>query len=214
MKSEQMVYLVYVVFFLLLVGTVFMVPILAFHQDMDWAYNAYGYTCHQKISRSICIFNNTNGFQLGDCTPQIGNFIDSKIDKTTTGIGNQSEFGYKIPVCARDVGIYGSMLLGAIAYPFVRKLEDRKVYPAIFLVLAIVPLGIDGSVQLLSELGFLPFIYESTNMIRLATGFVAGFASSFYAIPILMNMFGGREHQTKEVWNLGSRNKQKTKKSR
>lgn len=197
MKKERIVYLVYVGFFLLLVGSMFMVPVLAFDQDMSWAYNAYGYTCHQKISRSICIFNNTNGHQIGDCTPQTGDFIDSKIDRTTIGILNGAEFGYKVPVCARDIGIYGSMLVGALVYPFVRKLEERKVYPAIFLILAIVPLGIDGSVQLVSELGFLPFVYESTNTIRLVTGVLAGFASTFYAIPILMNMFGGSNYHTK-----------------
>jgi uncharacterized membrane protein len=34
-----------------------------------------------------------------------------------------------------------------------------------------------------------PFIYESTNTIRLLTGLLAGAVSAFYAIPVLMNMF-------------------------
>jgi len=49
-----------------------------------------------------------------------------------------------------------------------------------------------------SEFGFLPFVYESTNAMRLFTGFLAGFAASLYAIPILMNMFGTDDGETKK----------------
>ncbi|VVC04107.1 Uncharacterised protein [Candidatus Bilamarchaeum dharawalense] len=189
MKSEYIIYIAYVVFFLLLVGAAIYVPILAFNEDATGGYVAFSYTCHQKISRSLCIFNTDNSLWIGDCTLQNGTFIDSRQDRTTTRVETGSTIGYKIPICARDLGIYTAMLLAALVYPFVRKIDDTHVYPAIFLIIAIVPLGLDGTVQLLSELGILPFIYESTNMTRLLTGLLAGFAATFYAIPILMNMF-------------------------
>ena len=187
MKTEHIIYAAYMGFFLLLVGSAFLVPILAFNQDMSAAYNAFGYTCHQKISRSICIFSDG---KIGDCTPQTGTYVNTRIDRATIKVENGSVSGYKIPVCARDVGIYGALLLGGLIYPFVKKMDNRHVYPAIFLILAILPLGLDGTIQLLSEFGFLPFVYESTNLVRLLTGSLAGFVSAFYAIPILMNMFG------------------------
>ncbi len=99
--------------------------------------------------------------------------------------------GFKVPVCARDVGLYLSMLFGGLVYPLVRRINDRYVYPAIYLVIAMVPIGIDGTVQLLSDIGLLPFVYESTNELRLITGFIAGFVAAFYAIPILVNLASG-----------------------
>jgi uncharacterized membrane protein len=193
MKSEYIIYSVYILFFLLLVGATFVVPFMAFDQNMDGAYHAFGYTCHQKLSRSYCIFKNVESVWIADCTDQNGSFVNTKQDRTTIEVNDGTIIGYKIPICARDVGIYSALLIGGLVYPLVRKLNDRYVYPAIYLILAIVPLGLDGTVQLLSEIGILPFLYESTNTIRLVTGLIAGFVSAFYAIPILMNMFGGRK---------------------
>lgn len=172
-------------------GATFIVPFMAFDQDMDSAYTAFAYTCHQKLSRSHCLFKDDQNFWIADCTIQDGSFVNTKQDRTTIMVQDGDAIGYKIPICSRDVGIYGALLIGGIAYPFVRKLDERHIYPAIYLILALIPLGLDGSVQLLSEIGILPFLYESTNLIRLFTGVVAGFVSSFYAIPVLMNMFGG-----------------------
>ncbi len=93
----------------------------------------------------------------------------------------------KMPVCSRDIGLYAAMLIGGLMYPLARKLED-DVPPSIFLILALVPIGIDGGVQIVSEIGILPFLYESTNAVRLITGAVAGLAAAFYAIPILTSL--------------------------
>ncbi len=135
---------------------------------------------------------------MGDCTPQESVFVDSSADRKQitvqgTTVQGSSYVGYKMPMCARDLGIYGAMLLGGILYPLVRNLKTKDVWPAIFLIVAIIPLALDGTIQLVSELGFLPFTYESTNAIRLATGAIAGFVAAFYAIPILMGMFGGKK---------------------
>ncbi len=188
MERERLAYAGYIVFFVILVGAVFAVPMLAFTSDMDAAYKAFSYTCHQKLSRSLCLFGGASGYWIADCTPQEGEFIPGASDRTAVKVVADSVTGYKMPVCSRDVGLYVAMLLGGLVYPFVRRLDDGAMYPAVFLVLAIVPLGIDGSLQLVSELGLLPFIYESTNLIRLATGAIAGFAAAFYAIPVLANL--------------------------
>jgi uncharacterized membrane protein len=199
MKTEHIVYWTYTLFFLLLVVGVFIVPFLAFEQDMNSAYDIFGYTCHQKISRSECIFSDGNNFWFGDCTTQNGSFIDSVEDRETIRVQSDGIIGWKIPICARDVGIYSALLIGGIIYPIFRKIETKKLYPAIYLILAIVPLGLDGTVQLLSEMGLMPFLYESTNMVRLATGLLAGLVSAFYAIPVLMNMFGGSEEYHRKI---------------
>jgi uncharacterized membrane protein len=188
MERGRLAYAGYVIFFVVLVGSVFAVPFLAFSSDMGAAYQAFSYTCHQKLSRSLCLFGGPDGYWIADCTAQEGAFVTGSEDRTAVKVVADSVTGYKMPVCSRDVGLYGAMLLGGLIYPFVRRLEDGAMYPAIFLVLAIVPLGIDGSLQLVSELGVLPFIYESTNLMRVATGAIAGFVAAFYAIPVLVNI--------------------------
>ena len=189
MKNEELAYLLYMSFMSLLVLSIFIIPFLAFTSDMGWAYGAFSVTCHQKLSRSLCLFSDGTSYWVGDCSRQAGEFVSTQADRTQIKVQDGVVTGYKMPVCSRDIGLYGAMLLGGIAYPLSRDLRDRRVWPAIWLVLAVVPLALDGGVQLVSELGLLPFVYESTNMIRLLTGAIAGFVAAFYAIPILVNLF-------------------------
>lgn len=180
-------------FFVVLVGLMVATPLLAFGSDQSALYGAFSYTCHQKISRSLCIFSDGASHWLGDCTPQNGTLVNTLADRTTIKVALDGVTGYKMPACSRDFGIYGAMLLGGLVYPFVRRLDDRDVWPAIWLVVALVPIALDGGIQLLSDMGVLPFVYESSNAVRLLTGGLAGIASAFYAIPLLMNMFGAGE---------------------
>ncbi len=193
MKNAHLAYLLYMLFFALLLGAIFITPLLSFSQDMGAFYSGFSYTCHQKISRSLCLFSDGKGYWVGDCTPQNGVFVDSVEDRTQIKEVYGDVVGYKMPVCSRDLGLYLAMFIGGLAYPFVRRIDDRYVMPAIYLVAAMVPLGIDGTVQLLSDLGLLPFVYESTNEIRLLTGAIAGVAAAFYAIPILVNLVSAGE---------------------
>jgi len=140
------------------------------------------------MSRSLCVFNDGGAYWISDCTPQNGTYVTDRDDRLTLKTENGTAIGYKMPACARDFGIYGAMLLAALAYPFLRKLDDRTVLPAAYLLLALVPMGLDGGIQLASDLGWAPFAYESTNLIRLLTGAIAGGAASFYAIPLLIGM--------------------------
>lgn len=194
MEREEIIYAVYTLLFLVLVGSVLATPILAESHDMEGVYNAYGHTCHQKISRSLCVFNDGEGRWIEDCVPQTGEYITGPADNKATEVGRDGARGYKMPVCARDFGLYAAMLFGAVVYPLVRELKEKKMLPALYLVVAILPLALDGSLQLgtilLTAFDTIDFVYESTNAIRFTTGIIAGFASSFYAIPVLMNIFG------------------------
>jgi len=87
-------------------------------------------------------------------------------------------YAYKLPVCARDVAIYLAMLLGGAILPFVRKVQSTQMPNKWLLAIALVPMAIDGTAQLVG-------LYESTNMLRLITGSIAGFALPFYIIPML-----------------------------
>jgi len=186
MERHHLAYAAYIIMLLALVGAIVLTPFLAFTHDVGVSYDAFGPTCHQKLSRSLCVFSDGGGYWVADCTPQEGEYVTSSEDKEAIEVRNDSVQGFKMPVCARDIGLYGAMLLGGLAYPLLRRLDDVSVYPAIYLVLAIVPLAIDGGGQLVSEIGILPFVYESSNLMRLLTGGIAGFAASFYALPLIL----------------------------
>ncbi len=74
--------------------------------------------------------------------------------------------GNQMPVCARCTGIFLSISFTAFFLIFY-----RIRMPFWLIILLIVPLGVDGVVQLLTP-------YESTNLIRLITGALAGFATT------------------------------------
>ena len=73
--------------------------------------------------------------------------------------------GHQLSVCARCTGIYFGAFVGSF---FARP----KSPPPLFLVAALIPMALDGGTQLLFR--------ESTNVLRLATGLIAGFAVIFY----------------------------------
>ncbi|HIH22435.1 TPA: DUF2085 domain-containing protein [Candidatus Micrarchaeota archaeon] len=159
---------------------IFIVPLLvqSIPQVFSFTHDIYSPTCHQLTSRSLCYFPKNGSFgSFEDCfsSPE---FNESK----AVSVNKFGTIGYKMPVCSRDVGIYSFMLVGGILFSFVRKKDEVALPPAIWLILALVPLGIDGTGQLL---GF----WESTNTMRIITGAIAGFVVPFYAIPLLNRFF-------------------------
>ena len=188
MERDKIIFGAYVGLLFIFILLVALTPYIAFSDKGSASnlYTAFAATCHQKISRSLCLFENGG---IGDCTNQSGVYVND--DRSVVSVKKDGVLGFKFPVCARDIGIYGAMLLGALAYPFVFKLDELKFLPPIILVLAIVPIGLDGGIQFLSDVGInLIGNYESTNLIRLITGGIAGFVASFFVIPILNRMFG------------------------
>jgi uncharacterized membrane protein len=75
--------------------------------------------------------------------------------------------GNQMPFCARDVAIFFGLTIGlAIALFFVFEIKWW------WLIGGLVPIGIDGTVQLVTS-------YESNNAFRLITGVLAGLVSAF-----------------------------------
>tara|TARA_B110000967_G_C18873435_1_gene556800 strand:- start:752 stop:1498 length:747 start_codon:yes stop_codon:yes gene_type:complete len=97
----------------------------------------------------------------------------------------------QMPICVRDVGILFGIILGALIFMLkgVNRwtlrdtfltiipdkyldeiyVRDKRIFVMIGIIFAsIIPIGIDGLVQLLTN-------YESNNSIRLITGIIAGF---------------------------------------
>ncbi len=102
--------------------------------------------------------------------------------------------GYKFAVCARDTGFYWGMLLAALAYIIwlaAQKGEKRIVrFSSALFLLLVLPLIIDGTAQLFTS-------WESTNAIRLITGFLAGTAVSLAFVPGIILTFKEEDRDCK-----------------
>ena len=68
----------------------------------------------------------------------------------------------QMPFCSRDLGIF----IGLVAGMLLAVLMNIRISVLVFL-LTLIPMGIDGSLQLLTD-------YESSNLLRLITGLIAG----------------------------------------
>ena len=89
--------------------------------------------------------------------------------------------GYPLAVCARCLGIYSGFLFGLIVYPFAFSLTRTDTPPRQWLILALVPLGVDF-------FGGFVGAFENSSASRLITGLIAGVAGAFYIMPGLVGM--------------------------
>lgn len=83
--------------------------------------------------------------------------------------------GAKLAVCARCFGIYLFFFLGGL---FSFSLDRNSSLSKIWLILSMIPLGVDGMGQLLG-------LWKSTNLLRLVTGAFFGFVAALYVFPAL-----------------------------
>lgn len=67
-------------------------------------------------------------------------------------------------------------LISALLYPLMKKIDNTEFPKIYWLVPALLPLVIDGGTQLIG-------LRESTNLLRVITGFIAGYAAVFYLVP-------------------------------
>lgn len=102
-----------------------------------------------------------------------------------------AEMGYKTALCARDEAIYFGLFVGAILYsrPRIRR-RLRPVPIALYIVLGVLPIGIDGFSQLL---GYPPFSLwpprETLPFFRITTGLLFGLMSAWLAFPYMNESF-------------------------
>lgn len=180
-------------------------------------YSLYGGLCHQMAFRSWFLFGEQTAYprastgitdlkpyelylpkidptiKLPDNLPLEGiPSSEQMLDLRAKFFNGNAEMGYKVGICQRDVAIWLALLAGGIVYsiPAVRR-HVRPVPWWLYVLLGLVPIGIDGFSQLLSyplpplwEQGLWP-VRETTPFFRTLTGALFGLMNAWLAFPYL-----------------------------
>ncbi len=150
-------------------------------------YRFYQPFCHQYPFRSWFLFGPQAYYPLEARLSVL------EMNQRSAFVGNPM-VGYKMAFCQRDFAIYGAIFLGGLLYAWLRRTEDLRALPIwAYIAVGIVPMGLDGSVQLLSyalwSLDLIPQPYEATPLSRTITGALFGLGAVGAAYPYLEEFF-------------------------
>jgi uncharacterized membrane protein len=182
------------IFVLVYVGLPILAPVLMKVEASAPAtiiYRVYGSMCHQLAFRSWFLFGEQFAY------PRAAAGVPGLVPyDQATGMNDQDllgarqligdpVLGYKMALCERDIAIYGSILVFGVLFT----LTGRRIrsYPWYFwILLALVPIALDGVSQLLSQppFNFIPY-RESTPFLRTLTGFLFGFMTAWFGYPMV-----------------------------
>jgi len=184
------------IFLALFLGLPFLAPVLMKHNEKTPAqviYSVYSIFCHQLAFRSYFFYgeqafypralaNMPNVITYEEATGNSA--LDTASARAFTG---NEVLGYKVGLCERDVAIYAALLLAGIFFQLTgRKLKAIPWY--FWILLAVIPIGLDGGSQLFSLGGNWPAwfpIRESTPLLRTITGALFGFVTAWYVYPMM-----------------------------
>ena len=189
------------VILILYVGLPFLAPAfkqIGWNVPAEAIYKIYSPLCHQWAFRSWFLFGEQAYY------PHEAAGIEGVTSfEEATGISDQTDpsrlaareyegaplLGYKVALCERDIAIWGALALFGLFYAATgRRLP--KLHWILWILLGIVPAGLDGFSQLLSQIpvtfiqDLLPY-RESTPFLRSLTGFLFGISTAWFMFPLM-----------------------------
>jgi uncharacterized membrane protein len=181
---------------LIYIGLPFLAPVLMKNGNTFPAaviYRVYSVMCHQLSFRSWFLFGEQAyyprelaGIKNIITVETLQNSPEVDLVAARTFVGNEV-VGYKVALCERDVAIYLFMLFFGICFAlFGRKF--RSINWMVWIVIGLVPIGLDGFSQLMSFIPFLSSLIparESTPLLRTLTGGLFGWMTAWYLFPML-----------------------------
>jgi len=181
-------------FVILYVGLAFLAPVLQHNGNVTPAkliYTVYGRLCHQLAFRSWFLFGEQPAYPRAAADidglltyNEVTGLDPFDIDSAVAFLGN-SAVGYKTALCQRDIAIYtGILLFGLIFSVTRRRIPGLPI--AAWMLLGILPIGIDGVSQIVSQLPWdiIP-LRESTPLLRTISGGLFGFSTAWFGYPIV-----------------------------
>jgi uncharacterized membrane protein len=158
-------------------------------------YRGYGFVCHQLAFRSFFLFGEQFVYPreaaglVGYLSLQQATGLNEEssagpLFAASKFVGNEV-VGYKVALCQRDMAIYGAILLFGVIFAMTgRKFKPLPWY--IWILVGLVPIGLDGLSQLLSQPPFSFWDFrESTPLYRVITGFLFGFTTAWFGYPLV-----------------------------
>lgn len=176
-------------------------------------YGLYSPLCHQFAFRSWYLFGDQAAYPRERALPEgdtrlsfedavagdpyfngvdINTLDEDLILRARSYVGNE-EMGWKVAYCERDIAIYAMIAIGALIY-WIAGLFGIRIKPLPFwayVLIAIVPIGLDGFSQLFANPPFNGFgitnypIRESTPFLRTLTGALFGLGNVWLAFPYI-----------------------------
>jgi uncharacterized membrane protein len=131
----------------LYVGLPFLAPVLmqvGLTGPARLIYLIYSPACHQLPDRSYFLFGEQPVYTLEELE-QASVLPGSGLLERRRFIGDET-LGWKVALCARDVAIYGAMVVAGIVFALLRGRARRLPLPVF--VLFVIPIAVDGLSQL------------------------------------------------------------------
>lgn len=183
---------------LVYVGLPFLAPVLkkAGADGLAQAiYQPYKFVCHTYAFRSFFLFGEQVVYARGEGEGEFERATGIN-PMTPAGLFQARDFqgnervGYKVALCQRDIAIYLSIAVNGMIFAVVRRRASRPIPWLLFVLIGVLPIGLDGFSQLLSQppLAILPF-RESTWHLRVLTGALFGVGVAWLAFPLIEASF-------------------------
>ncbi|CAG0940958.1 hypothetical protein ANRL1_00326 [Anaerolineae bacterium] len=177
-----------------------LVPMLApvlmhygYQTPAEWIYNVYGFNCHQLSTRSYFLFGGQTVYTLDDLHALVpGTAAEGSVSLVWRDFRGNSQLGYKVAICERDIAIYGAMVLGGLIFGLLRtrlKPLDWRVW----LICFVAPMAFDGGTQLIG-------LRESNYIFRTITGALFGLGSVWLAYPYVETAMRDLQAQAQTQW--------------
>lgn len=171
------------------VGLPFLAPVLLENGHplaANIIYSVYAPMCHQLPQRSYFIYGEQATYTIQELAARVGE-ENLPLYPWPRAFNGDEHVGYKVALCERDVAIYGALLVSGLAFGLVRSRVRPLPFWA-YLLIGLVPMGLDGGSQLVSHIA--PALFggvarESTWVLRTVTGAAFGWATVWLAFPHL-----------------------------
>lgn len=160
-------------FWLLYAGLPVLAPVF---MDAGWTtpaqiiYTLYRPACHQRPERSY-FYGGEKFFYSIEELDEAG--VDT--NPYARAIGNET-VGWKVAFCERDLATYAAIFVAGMVYAVIRRWRAVPQMHLVYFLLFLVPMGIDGTLQLFG-------LHESNWLLRTITGVIFGVGAVWFAYP-------------------------------
>jgi uncharacterized membrane protein len=153
-------------------------------------YRGYSFVCHQLSYRSYFLFGEQWVYPLSIAGVEKLKTLEDVVGLDGDDILAARDFfgderiGYKVALCQRDIAIYiGILLFGMLFAVTNRKIPRLPWY--LWILLGLVPIGMDGLSQLITQFFSALPDRESTPFFRTITGLSFGISACWFFYPMV-----------------------------